>query len=275
MINERRTTIGGRPTRYLEAGSGRPLVLIHAFPVNAEMWRPQLERVPDGWRLLAPDFRGFGGTAAGGVPALTMDDHGRDVLGLMDALGLESAVIGGLSMGGYVAFALVRLARERIRGLVLADTRPHADTQEGIRGRRALLELLSAQGVSAVADDLSPKLLGRTTRAERPAVVAELRRLIESTSPSAIAAAVQALISRPDSTPDLRRISCPTLVLVGEEDTITPPADAESLSRQIAGSQLAVIPRAGHMSNLEAPDDFNARLSEFLLRSSRSQRFEN
>jgi 3-oxoadipate enol-lactonase len=264
MVNERRVTIDGRPTRYLEAGSGRPLILIHAFPLDADMWRPQLEGVPTGWRFLAPDLRGFG-TSGVNAAAVSMDDHARDVLRLLDALELESAVIGGLSMGGYVAFALFRLAPQRVSGLVLADTRPQGDTQEGMRGRRALLELLSARGLPAVADDLLPKLLGPTTHAGRPAAVIAVRRLIEASSPTAITAAVHALMSRPDSTPDLRRISCPTLVLVGEEDAITPPADAESMHRQIAGSRFVILPRAGHLSNLEAPDEFNAKLSEFLL----------
>ena len=148
--------------------------------------------------------------------------------------------------------------------MVLADARAQADSAEALRNRRALRDLLKARGVGAVADDLMPKLLGPTTRAERPAAVAELRRLIESNGASAIAAAVQALMSRPDSTPDLQNIRCPTLVIVGEEDGITPPADAEALQRLIAGSQYVVIPRAGHVSNIETPEDFNAALSAFL-----------
>jgi 3-oxoadipate enol-lactonase len=264
MVNERRITVDGRLTRYLEAGSGRPLILIHAFPVHAELWQPQLARVPAGWRFVAPDLRGFGATSDGGTPAQTLDDHARDVRGLMDALDIESAVVGGLSMGGYVAFALFRLAPERFAGMVLADTRAQADSPEALRNRRALLELLRARGVGAVADDLMPKLLGPTTRAGRPAVVAELRRLIESNGASTIAAAVQALMSRPDSTPDLPNVRCPALVIVGEEDGIIPPADAEALQRLIAGSHYVVIPRAGHLSNIEAPEDFTAALSAFL-----------
>jgi 3-oxoadipate enol-lactonase len=264
MVYERVVAIGGRSTRYLDAGSGRPLILIHAFPLHAEMWRPQLERVPEGWRFLAPDLRGFGGTAAGAAPAATMDDHANDVLGLMNVLEIQDAVIAGLSLGGYIAFALFRLALSRLRGLILADTRPQPDSPDGIRNRRAMLELFKAKGVRAMAGDLVPKLVGETSRRERPHVVAAVGALIEGLAPDAIESGVQALIARPDSTPDLDRIRCPTLVIVGEEDTITPLADAETMHRTIDGSTLAVLRRAGHLSNLEVPDAFSAAMSTFL-----------
>lgn len=264
MVHERFVSLEGRPTRYLESGSGRPLVFIHAFPLNAEMWRPQLERVPHGWRSLAPDLRGFGGTGTGGSPALTMADHAGDVLGFLDALEIRDAAIAGLSMGGYIAFALFRLAAPRLRGLILADTRPQPDSSEGLRHRRALLELLHAKGVAAVADDLLPKLIGETSRRERPHVGASVRALIAAATPDAIDAAVHALMARPDSTPDLDRIRCPTLVIVGEEDTITPPADAEMMHDRIHQSTLVMLPKAGHLSNLEAPDAFGAAIENFL-----------
>ncbi len=264
MVHERFVTIGGRSTRYLESGSGRPLIFVHAFPLPAEMWRPQLDRVPDGWRFLAPDLRGFGGTVDRVLPAVTMEDHADDVLGLMNALEIQDAVIVGLSMGGYIAFALFRLAAPRLTGLILADTRPQPDSPEGLRNRRALLELLQSKGVRAVADDLVPKLVGETSRRERPHVVAAVQTLIEAAAPEAIEAAVQALMARPDSTADLDRIRCPTLVIVGEEDAITPPADAELMHRRIQGSTLRVLRNAGHLSNLEVPEAFSAAVSEFL-----------
>ena len=266
MAHVHRATVNGRVVRYFEAGSGRPLLLIHAFPYNAEMWRPQLAQVPDGWRFVAPDLRGFGGTLDEGTPALTLDDHADDLLGFLDALEIDSPVVGGLSMGGYITFALFRRAPERIAGMVLADTRPQVDSPDGRRGRQALLDLLHSRGVGAVADDLLGKQLGQTTLRERPEVAAEVRRLIESSSPRAIEAAVTALLSRPDSTPDLARIRCPTLVIVGAEDTITPPADAEAMYLAL-GSVLVVIPGAGHVSNLEAPGAFNAALAAWCGRA--------
>jgi pimeloyl-ACP methyl ester carboxylesterase len=264
MVQEHRVVLAGRATRYFDAGSGRPVVFVHAFPFSAEMWRPQLERVPKGWRFIAPDLRGFGPSDIGGSPALTMDDHAEDIAAFMDALTIERAVVAGLSMGGYAMFALFRHAPERFDRLVLADTRPQPDTPDGLRARRALLEVVRTNGVSAVADDLSPKLLGETSRRERADVVAEVRRLIESNTAAAIEAAIQALMSRPDSTPDLDRIACPTLVIVGEEDTVTPVADARAMHQRIPNSELAVLPRTGHLSNLEAAEAFSETLSRFL-----------
>lgn len=266
MAQERYATVEGRDTRYLEAGRGRPLVLLHGFPLSAGMWEPQLDRVPDGWRFIAPDLRGFG-AVAGVPPSMTMDQYAGDVLALMDALSIETAVIGGLSMGGYVTFAVFRQAPARFDGVILADTKAPADSPDGRAGRRAMSETLRAKGVGAVVDGLLPKLVGETTRRDRPAVAAEARKLMEASKPDAIDAALHALMNRPDSTPDLGRIKCPALVIVGQEDTVTPAADAELLAHSISGAELVVMPRVGHLSNLEAPEDFSSALSRFLARA--------
>ncbi len=266
MVLERQATLNGRATRYLEAGRGRPLLLLHAFPFNADMWQAQIDHVPDGWRFIAPDLRGFGAGTPEVDALLTMDAYAGDVVALMDALGIETAVIGGLSMGGYVTFALFRQAPGRFAGVVLADTKAQADTPEGQAGRRATSELLRGRGVSAVVDTLLPKLVGETTHRERPQVLAEARRIMEANQPDAIDAALHALINRPDSTPDLRRISCPALVIVGQEDTVTPAADAELLACSIPRAELVVLPRVGHLSNLEAPEGFSSALARFLSR---------
>lgn len=251
--------------RHIESGKGRPLILLHAFPLGADMWRGQLDRVPDGWRFIAPDLRGFG-AGAEVPPSLTVDDYAGDLLALMNALSIETAVIGGLSMGGYITFALFRQAPGRFDGVILADTKAQADTPDGRAGRRAMSELLRAKGVSAVVDGLLPKLVGETTRRDRPTVLASARRLMEASSPDAIDAALHALMNRPDSTADLGRIKCPALVIVGQEDTVTPAADAELLARSIGGAELIVMPRVGHLSNLEAPEDFSNALAGFLSR---------
>src|SRR5688572_16666364 len=167
MIHEQRTTVNGRIVRYLESGVGTPLILLHAFPLNADMWRPQLERPPAGWRLIAPDLRGFGGSTIDS-DEIGMDDYAHDVLLLMEDLSLQSAAIAGLSMGGYIALAMFRRAPERLAGLILADTRATADTDDGIRMRRDLLDAIRRDGLGILPDRQIPKLLGETTQRERP-----------------------------------------------------------------------------------------------------------
>jgi pimeloyl-ACP methyl ester carboxylesterase len=252
--------------RYLEAGSGWPVVLLHAFPLSADMWRPQLEQAPDGWRLIAPDLRGFGRSAGPSSSAgpTTMDDLAADIVQLLDILELERATIGGLSMGGYVTFALFRRAPERFFRMILADSRAQADTPDGREARHKMLELVRRGGARAVADEMLPKLLGESTRRERPDVAQRVRNLIEVNETPGIAGAIEAMMTRPDSTPLLASIGVPALIVVGAEDTLTPPADSESMNRQIRRSQLVTLPQAGHLSSLEVPDAFSTALANFL-----------
>ena len=238
------------------------VVLIHAFPLHAQLWGRQLAAAPPGWQVLAPDLPGFG--AHPGPPARTVDDMAASVLSALDARGIGRAVIGGLSMGGYVTLALYRKAPERFSGMVLADTRATADTPQQKEGRGKLIATVREQGPSAVAEEMLPKLLGSTTRREQPDLAREVRAMIEASSPEAIAAALEAMRARPDSTPLLPRIAVPTLILCGEEDVLTPPADAEALHQGIAGSRLRLLPGAGHLSNIEAPGEFNRELAAFL-----------
>jgi 3-oxoadipate enol-lactonase len=255
--------------RYLEAPpsrSERPrstLVLLHAFPLNARMWEPQLALADHGWRVLAPHYRGMDGGIQD-PPAVSIDDYAGDVIDLLDSLHIEDAVIGGLSLGGYVAFGLFRHAPRYFRGIVLADTRSQADPPEAAQGRARLLSAVREKGPSAAADEMVPRLLGETTRARRPDVVERVRTLILSNPATAIAGAITAIMTRPDSTPLLSSIHCPTLIVVGEQDTLTPPAMSQEMQRGIPGSELVVIPDAGHLSSLEQPSSFNAALARFL-----------
>jgi 3-oxoadipate enol-lactonase len=253
--------------RYLEAAPrGRvhgTLVLIHAFPMNARMWEGQLEHADAGWRVLAPQLRGFDG-GDGDPAASSMDDYAGDIIDLLDGLHVHEAVVGGLSMGGYIAFAMFRHAARYFRGLILADTRPQADTPAGAQGRNEMLSLVRDKGASAVADQMLPRLLGETTRRERPDVVERTRALMLANSPAAIAGAIVALRDRADSTPILGTIHCPTLIVVGDEDAITPPELSEAMQHAIPGSELAVIQRAGHLANLEKAEEFNTALARFL-----------
>jgi len=262
-MRERTIELNGQPTRVIEAGGGWPVVLLHAFPVHAGMWRPQLEHIPQGWRFVAPDLRGFGPLRPAVSGPLSMTDYASDVEALLDALQLDRAWVGGVSMGGYVAFEVFRRIPERLYGLVLADTRPEADTPEGREGRRATSELLLAKGAEALADQIVPKLLGETSRRERN-LEPLVRQMVQENGVSGLDAAIHAMRVRPDSTTDLARITIPTLILVGDEDRVTPRANSELMQREIRRSQLVVLPAAGHLSNLETPERFSAALENFL-----------
>jgi len=227
------------------------------------MWAPQFALASGGWHVVAPELRGMNG-GAHDPPAVSMDDYAGDLIDLLDALHVDEAVVAGLSMGGYAALAIFRHAARYVRGLVLADTRSPADTPEGIEGRKRMLALLAEKGASGVADEMLPRLVGETTRRERPDVIDDVRRMILDNSANAIAGAIRAMMTRPDSTPLLASIHCPTLILAGAEDVITPPSMAEDLRRGIPGAELVILPRAGHLANLEQPDAFTAALARFL-----------
>ena len=269
-------TVRGRTIRWRETDPVAPrgghveaLVLLHAFPLSAAMWESQFDVCP-GWRVVAPDLRGFRGPDGpaveppGELNMLTMDDLAEDVEHVLDALGPPTAVIGGLSMGGYLSFALLRRAPQRFRGLVLADTRATPDSEAGMAGRRAMQALADSGGAEAVADDMVPKLLGQSTRQDRPDLMRHVRALVEANSPGAIKGALGAMMTRPDARPLLAGVGCPTLILVGEEDTLTPIADSDQMRAAIRGSEFVRIRRAGHLSNLEQPEAFNTALSRFL-----------
>ena len=263
MQREAHVEVAGRRLRYLQAGSGWPLILLHAFPLSADLWRPQLDRVARGWQFLAPDLRGFG---RGSLPptSMTMDDMATDVSAFMDALEIDRAVIGGLSMGGYVTMAFYRLAPDRFTGIVLANTKASLDTPEGRAAREQMIELVRRDGASAVADQMLPKLLGATSQRARPYLEPLVRRLIEGNSAEGIEAAIHAIRDRPDSFPTLERTAVPALVITSDEDVIIPVSESEAMHRVMPRSQLVVLTAAGHLSNLEVPDDFSEALGNFL-----------
>jgi pimeloyl-ACP methyl ester carboxylesterase len=227
------------------------------------MWEPQLTLAANGWRIVVPELRGFG-VGAGDPPATSIDDYAGDTIDLLDALHIEMAVICGLSMGGYAALAMFRHAPRYFHAMVLADTKSPGDSAEAVAGRKGMQQLVREKGQAAVAEALLPKLVGDTTRRERPDVIEDLRRQITGNSVESIVGALDALMTRPDSTPMLGTIHCPVQILVGDEDAITPPALSEQMHRDIPGSELAIIKGAGHMSNMEQPRLFNDALARFL-----------
>ena len=247
---------------YTDTGEGTPVVLLHGFPFNRLMWREQAEVLREKHRIVTPDLLGHGETSV--TETATMEEMAQMVAALLDELKIERAILGGLSMGGYVTFAFYRLFPQRVRALILADTRPQADTEEGRRNREALARRALIEGMEAVAEMMLPKALAPATIKENPAAVARVRAMITKTRPAGAAAASRGMALRRDQSALLAQIDVPTLIIVGSEDSLTPPADAERMQREISGSHLAVIEGAGHVSNIERPAEFNRALVNFL-----------
>ena len=261
--------IGSRTIAYLDSAPKqaalRTYVLLHAFPIGANLWEPQMRSVPAGWRLITPDLRGFGGsTELDTVSNLSMADYAEDVRDLMTELGVQRAVIGGASMGGYAAMAFLQSFGDRVDGLVLANTRAGADSAEARANRRNMLTIVDREGPSGVSREMMPKLLGATTRETQPDIEAFVRRLIKQQSPTAIRAAIHRMMHRPDSTALLAAATIPSLVVTGEEDELIPIDESRKMAAAITGASLHIIPKAGHLANLEQPDVFNAALTTFL-----------
>jgi 3-oxoadipate enol-lactonase len=251
---------------YDDHGIGLPIIFLHAFPLNRNMWSDVTVALlqEQRFRLVALDWRGFGESEINGEQ-ITMELLADDVASLMDALGMQQAVLCGLSMGGYAAFAFQRKYPERVGGLILADTRPEADTQEGKANREKVAQLAEQQGSEAIADLQLPRVISDYTRQHYPAVEARVRHMIYAATPAGIAAASRGMALRADSTDLLAHITSPTLVIVGEQDGLTPPDVARTYAAKIPGARFATIPHAGHLSNLEQPDIFLQILREFLL----------
>jgi 3-oxoadipate enol-lactonase len=261
--------IGSRTIAYLDSAPRhdelRALVLLHAFPIGANLWEPQMRSVPKGWRLITPDLRGFGGsTELDSLSALSISDYAEDVVDLLQELGVKRAVIGGCSMGGYVTLALYQSSPELFEGMVLANTRAGADSPESRANRRSMLALVDREGASGVAREMMPKLLGKTTHETNSNAEATIRRLIKQQSPVAIRSAIHRMMHRADSTPLLAQVSVPTLVITGQEDEMIPVEESRRIAGAIRGARLVIIPGAGHLANLEQPEAFNAELSAFL-----------
>lgn len=265
-----KTRINNILLAYNDHGVGLPVIFLHAFPLNRQMWTGELEALlgEQRYRLIALDWRGFGEseiTSSAVKPVIsTMVMFADDIAGLMDQLGIQQAVLCGLSMGGYAAFAFAHKYPERLRGLILADTRPGDDTPEAKANREDMATLAESQGTGAIADLQLPRLISDYTRRHHPEVEVRVRQLIDRATPQGIAAAARGMAARTDSTELLAQITYPTLVLVGEEDAVTPPQVASDYAAQIPGAQFVTIPHAGHLSNLEQPRAFIQAIRQFL-----------
>jgi pimeloyl-ACP methyl ester carboxylesterase len=255
-------TIGSTTIHYQQQGDGRAVVFLHGYPLDSRIWDQQVKGLSAVARVIAPDLPGFGRS----LPAVrfTVESMADTVHELLRQAGALPCVLGGLSMGGYIALAFARTYRNDLAGLMLIDTRADADSEQGRAARDKSIELVRSAGAEAIADQMLPKLLGDFTRRTRPDIVGRLNDILSECDPRTIEYALAALRDRPDQTPFLPDIAVPTLIVVGEHDIITPPAVAQAMRDKIAGSTLAVIPNSGHMPPMEQPADFNDAVGSFV-----------
>lgn len=249
---------------YTDTGipNGPPLVLIHAFPLNKDMWRSQLDTLSKIARVITFDIRGLGSSKFKGH--YTLEFIVDDLFFLLDKLKIQKAVIGGLSMGGFVALRAIERNPDRFVGLVLANTKSEPDSDKSKLGRYQALKTIREQGLSIFAESFLKASLAPSILKEKPNIFENTKRIADSNTPEGVSAAILALTSRTDTTHGLSNVHVPTLILQGELDTIIPLETAQSLNEKIKGSKLFLIPKAGHFSNLENPDAFNTHLKKFL-----------
>lgn len=258
----RRVAVDGADLAVEVRGEGRAVLFVHGFPLDRTMWRHQLAGLSR-WKRIAPDLRGVGESGPG-AGEYTMARYADDLVAVLDAIGVGQAVVCGLSMGGYILFDLLRRYPERVSAAVLCDTRPQADAADARRNRDELAALAVERGADAVGERLLPGLLAPATLADQPEVMTQCRDMARRCSVAGIVGALHAMRERADSTPLLSTIRVPTLVLVGAEDRVTPPAVAEAMAQAIPGARYAVIPGAGHVSPLEQPLATSRALADFL-----------
>jgi len=257
-----RSPIDSAAIEYTIMGQGPDVVLLHPFPVTHAFWLPIAERLAHRYRLILPDLRGHGASVPGDGPAM-MAKHAADILAVCRDAKVTRAVFVGVSIGGYILFELWRTDRNTVRALILADTRASADTPEARATRLQSADDVLVRGPDAFLDGLLPKLVGETTRRNRPDIASTIRRLMQQT-PAGIAAVQRGMAGRPDSVATLATINVPTLVLAGSEDVLTPVADAQTMHQKISGATLHVIPEAGHYALYEKPEDGHRLVRTFL-----------
>lgn len=249
---------------FRESGAGRPLVLLHAFPLSSAMWMSQREGLAETCRIITPDQRGFGGSPLGDDEP-SLDAAADDVAALLDKLGLDRVVLGGLSMGGYVAMAFLRRYADRVDALLLADTKATADPEAGKANRERIAAAIESDPESTVlVDEVLPTLLGTTTVASRPLVAGRVRGLLQAAPAPAVAWAQRAMAARPESFDVLGNFDRPALVVVGVEDTLSPPSDAKAIAEALPQGRLVEMAEAGHLTAIETPEAFNAEVAGFL-----------
>ncbi len=264
----KRIVVYGTDMLLRDEGQGACLLFAHGFPLDGTMWRHQLDAFASRYRVVVPDLRGFGGTGLGttftAAAALSMERFADDLAGLLDQLAINKVVFVGLSMGGCVAWQFARRYPDRVRALVLCDTRASADTAEAAANRLKLAARVLVSGSQEVAESMVSKLFAERTARESPLVVDAARQIMRGTRPDSIAAALRGLAHRPDMSGFLPDIAVPCVVIGGSEDAITPPEEMRSVAAALPRAEFIKIAGAGHMSPLESPVAFNEALARFL-----------
>ena len=254
---------GDAEIAYWSLGDGAPVVLLHPFPANHEFWQPVTQTLATHYRLILPDLRGHGESEVGEGPA-TMEKHAADIARVMDAADVGRAPLIGVSIGGYVLFEFWRKKRGRVAALGLCNTKAPADNAEGRAGRLQAANDVLERGTEPFFESMIPRLLGRTTRETRPDLVDGALRMMRQMSPADVAQVQRGMAERPDSVETLKTINVPTLLVTGDEDISTGVNEAELMHQHIAGSQLKVIPKAGHYSPWERSDSASILLRQYL-----------
>lgn len=249
---------------FEEYGEGKPVILLHAFPLNRRMWAPQIDALKtEKCRIILPDLRGFGESHSFS-DINTMEDMAQDISELMDNLKIKQAIIGGLSMGGFVTFNLYKMFPEKFAGLVLCDTHPGADSDEKREYRFDLIEDIEKAGNDSLIEEMLPNLISDFTKENQKDIVAKIEEMFRQVNPQAAIAALRGMAERKDNTSLIEKISIPTCLVYGSDDDPAILAAAEKISRTIPNATYTKIDNAGHYSNLEQPGDFNKPLVEFI-----------
>jgi 3-oxoadipate enol-lactonase len=258
-----RITSGDTQIAFEIIGHGPPVVLLHPFPAHHEFWKPAASALSSRYRLLLPDLRGHGDSGVGDGPA-TMEKHASDLARLLEESKAPRASFVGVSIGGYLLFEFWRKFGERVSALVLCNTKAQADTPEARSARLQSAADVLERGTEPFFESMIPKLLGRTTRESRPDLVEGALGMMRKMSPESVAQVQRGMAERPDSVATLKTITVPTLLLTGNEDILTGPAEAAFMQQNIAASQIIVVPRAGHFAAWEQPDETGIILRRFL-----------
>lgn len=250
---------------YEESGHGVPVVLLHGFPLSSRIWSPLRPAMARYARLITPDLRGHG-LSDKPSGSYSMESLAHDIATLADRLGLETLVLGGHSMGGYITFRFAQHCPDRLLGLILVDTRAEADTEEGKARRLKAIAQIRTEGAAAFLEEFLPGLIGPSSRTSNPALVDELKAMAVPLPDHVLVGCLEGMLERPDSRPLLRSLHLPVLVLVGEEDQLTPPSGARAMAEALPNAELVVIPQAGHTPSLEAPQAVAQAILHFLRR---------